>query len=258
MNFMKQILSAMVVVFLLSACSSTKKITTMEPSLYQKWDLKVLNGNNITAEYMKPVYVEFNEAESKIYGSGGCNRFFSDFTKTGQSITFQPIGSTKMSCGNEADKFEQEFLQSLAKVNNYKFEDNMLLLLSNAEVIARLEQSHAVPDDMAGTWQLFYITGRRIAFQGLYPDKKPMMTFQTGSGDFSANTSCNSLQGSFNGKKGEKLFNLGAMTLMSCPGEGEQAFVDQLKIADAYQVSGDTLTFLYKDIPNMKFVKTNQ
>lgn len=258
MNFMKQIVSVMFAVFLLTACSTSKKVTTMGPSLYHKWDLKVLNGNNITAQHMKPIYLEFNESESKIYGSGGCNRFFGNFTKTGQSIAFQSIGSTKMSCGNDADKLENEFLQALGKVNSYKFEDNTLMLMSNAEVIARLEESHAVPDDMAGTWELFYITGRKIAFQGLYPDKKPVMTFQTGSSEFYANTSCNSLQGSYNGKKGGKLFNPGAMTLMSCPGEGEQAFLDQLKIVDAYQVSGDTLTFLFKDIPNMKFVKANQ
>lgn len=230
----------------------------MGPSLFQKWQLKTLNGNDITGDYMRPVFIEFTQDGSKVSGSAACNRFFGTYTLSGTALNFSQMGSTKMFCDDASNKLETEFLRSLEKVNNYRIENNSLILLGNAEVIARFDSFNPAPDELAGTWQLFYITGRRIAFEGLYPDRKPFIKFKQGAGEFASNTSCNSLMGTYNGKKGEKLLNLGAMTLMACPGEGEQAYLDQLKEVDRFQVSGDTLTFFYKDIPNMKFVKTEQ
>ena len=35
-----------------------------------------------------------------------------------------------------------------------------------------------------GSWQLTYISGPRIAFDGLYPDKKPMLVIDQGEGRY--------------------------------------------------------------------------
>lgn len=230
----------------------------MQPDLAQKWDFKVLNGTPVTGQYMKPVFIEFNTAKSEVHGSAACNSFFGSYTMAGRSLTFGPLASTKMYCDDASNKLESEILQSLAKVNNYKFDGDTLVLMSHAEVIARLEVHHAAPDELAGKWDLFYITGRRITFEGLYPRNKPFITFHQGQSAFSANTSCNSMNGTYNGKKGEKLLKLGATTLMACEGEGEPAFVDQLKQVETYEVHGDTLVFYYDNIPTMKFLKENQ
>lgn len=254
---MKKTFTILAATLFMVACSSSKQTTIMGPDLYQKWDVKVLNGNDISGVFSRPVYIEFNQEESRVSGSAACNRFFGSYTRSGNTIEFKPLASTKMFCDEVSNKFESEFLSSLQTVNNFKFDGNSLILLNNSEVIARLEESNAVPDELAGNWELFYITGRRIAFEGLYPEKKPFIRFQQGNADFSANTSCNSLMGSYKGGKKGELFDLGAMTLMACPGEGEQVFVDELKKVDAYLVSGDTLTFLSKDIPTMKFSKSN-
>ncbi len=39
-----------------------------------------------------------------------------------------------------------------------------------------------------GTWELNYISGRKITFEGLYPDKKPAISFDMSNKKFSGNT----------------------------------------------------------------------
>ena len=41
------------------------------------------------------------------------------------------------------------------------------------------------------TWELEFISGPRIAFEGLYPDKKPKITFNKDSKKAEGNNSCN-------------------------------------------------------------------
>lgn len=40
-------------------------------------------------------------------------------------------------------------------------------------------------------WELEYISGPRITFQGLFPDNKPMITFTKMSGMVNGNSGCN-------------------------------------------------------------------
>ncbi|WP_053056645.1 META domain-containing protein [Tenacibaculum mesophilum] len=41
------------------------------------------------------------------------------------------------------------------------------------------------------TWELEYISGPRIAFQGLYPNKKPTISFNKETQKVEGNNSCN-------------------------------------------------------------------
>lgn len=48
-----------------------------------------------------------------------------------------------------------------------------------------------------GTWDLNYISGIRIAFDGLYPEKKPTISFNLSSNELSGNTTCNGFTSKF-------------------------------------------------------------
>lgn len=122
------------------SCSHSKKVTSSDASLFQKWDLVSVNGQNITGSYRNPVYIEFDESQSRVSGSSGCNRYFGPFTKKGASIKFGPLAGTKMLCDDASNKLETVFLEVLGKVDAYKIEDNELLLLNNKEVVARFLQ----------------------------------------------------------------------------------------------------------------------
>lgn len=112
---------------------------------------------------------------------------------------------------------------------------------------------------LEGTWQLNYITGPRIAFEGLYPDKKPTITFNLKEDKVSGNNSCNQYFGALNvdGKKINFTDAKMGMTMMACPGEGDNVYMKTLEKIDSYSISedGKTLNFIMGDIAMMRFEK---
>ena len=54
------------------------------------------------------------------------------------------------------------------------------------------------PSKLNGTWELNYIAGSSMDFKDLYPNKKPMITFQVAEGKVNGNTGCNTFIGSLN------------------------------------------------------------
>lgn len=246
-----------VAAILMASCSSTRVPANMsEPSLFQKWDLISLRGENVTARDHKSIFIEFSDSTNKASGSGPCNRFFSTFTRNDHNLKLSSIGSTKMACiNNEYNRLELSFFECLQKTDSYAFEDGKLLLKADGKTLAEFESHNPTPDTLSGKWELFYISGRKIAFQGLYPDARPTLTFTAGSNDISGFTSCNSMSAKYVAKKGKPLFKPGVMTLMACPGEGEQVFMETFKKIDDFNVKDDTLTLFVKSIPMMKFKK---
>lgn len=112
---------------------------------------------------------------------------------------------------------------------------------------------------LEGTWELNYITGPRIAFDGLYPDKKPTIIFDLKQNKVAGNNSCNQyfgtlkVEGNTINFKDAKM----GMTMMACPGEGENVYMKTLEKIDSYSISedGKTLNFLMGDIAMMRFEK---
>lgn len=107
------------------------------------------------------------------------------------------------------------------------------------------------------TWQLDYISGPRIAFEGLFPDKKPQITFDQETQQVSGNAGCNGYSASYtlNGKAisfGEP----GPATLMFCEGGGERQFLNMMQKVNAYSIDDEgRLNLLLDDIPMLRFVK---
>jgi heat shock protein HslJ len=55
------------------------------------------------------------EAEGRVFGHGGCNRYFGSCNVEGDRISFSAMGSTMMYC-QDTMEIEYAFLQSLALV----------------------------------------------------------------------------------------------------------------------------------------------
>lgn len=108
------------------------------------------------------------------------------------------------------------------------------------------------------TWELEYITGPRIAFNGLYPDRKPKITFNKATNNVEGNASCNGYRAEYtlNGNKitfGEP----GPTTMMYC-GEGEQTFLNTIKKVNTYSFNEDgKLVLMMDDVAMMTFKKSN-
>lgn len=107
------------------------------------------------------------------------------------------------------------------------------------------------------TWELEYISGPRIAFEGLYPNKKPQLTFDQKEKRVYGNNGCNGYSAPYtlNGKTltfGEA----GPATMMFCEGGGEQQFLKQIKLITSYSIDKDgKLNLIQGDIPMMRFKK---
>ena len=109
---------------------------------------------------------------------------------------------------------------------------------------------------LEGNWELNYISGARIAFNGLFPNEKPNISFDAAKGEVHGNTSCNGFTSktTINGNK-ISISEPGPMTMRYCDGGGEKPFLDMLKKVTSYNVNGNTLTFIQGDIAVMRFTK---
>jgi heat shock protein HslJ len=107
------------------------------------------------------------------------------------------------------------------------------------------------------TWQLEYISGPRIAFEGLYPNKKPQITFNATTKNVSGNSGCNGYSAKYtlNAKRisfGEP----GTTTMMFCEGGGEKTFLQMIKQVDNYSIGTDGKLNLNKgEVSIMRFKK---
>ena len=106
------------------------------------------------------------------------------------------------------------------------------------------------------TWELEYITGPRIAFQGLYPDEKPAITFNKSTNIVTGTSSCNGYNAAYkmNGKMIS--FDDPAVTTMRYCGDGESVFLKTMKEVTNYRMTNDgKLELLMNDVVMMRFKK---
>lgn len=113
------------------------------------------------------------------------------------------------------------------------------------------------PLKLNGSWELADIPGARISVAGLYPNKKPVITFDVNDNKFVGNTSCNNFSGLLVVYGNKINFNKSmAMTKMICQGEGETTFVDALKKIDTYTVNADnTLSLQAGGLETLRLIK---
>lgn len=132
-----------------------------------------------------------------------------------------------------------------------------LMALSACNTLKNSVEASSDLSKLGGTWELDYVSGRRIAFNGLYPGQKPQLTFNLSEKIVSGNSSCNSFSGKLNADDTSINFNEPlVLTKMACPGEGERVFLETLKKVNKYTINGDTtLNFLMGDIAIMRFKK---
>ncbi|TAF69767.1 MAG: META domain-containing protein [Flavobacterium sp.] len=139
---------------------------------------------------------------------------------------------------------------------------NSLLLAFLVLVIAACTSTKNTtnsPNSIQGEWVLTYISGPRIAFDGLYPGQKPSINFDVDGQKVFGNNSCNSYTGklNINGDKINFKESKIAMTMMACQGNGDRVYMDMLEKIDSYTITenGKVLSFIGNSVPLMRFEK---
>jgi putative lipoprotein len=88
----------------------------------------VLEDTEITAA--------FDSENGQVTGSAGCNSYFGGYELKGNELSLTgPIGSTMMSCGEEIDQQEIEYLQILQDAESYEIDGNQLQINSGDKVL---------------------------------------------------------------------------------------------------------------------------
>ncbi|WP_433832494.1 META domain-containing protein [Flavobacterium anhuiense] len=134
-----------------------------------------------------------------------------------------------------------------------------LVFFSSFLISCKCAKTDAV-SKLDGNWELNYISGPQIAFEGLYPNKKPNIKFNTKENQVSGNASCNSYTGKLvvEGNKIDFTQPMAVTKMMCLDGlQGEQTYLNTLQKITSYDITDDgkTLNFISGDIAMMRFTK---
>lgn len=250
--------------FLCGACGNTKKATqpneassamTTTSIAGKKWKLIELNGQPVADRINnKEPFIEFNDADKRYTASGGCNGLGGTYSVTDKGrIAFSQGMSTMMACENMT--IENQLKEVFGNADNFTVNNNILSL--NKARMAPLARFQAIDNSntasqLNGTWEVDYISGPRIAFDGLYPDKKPTITFNLPDTVATGNSSCNNFRSSVKIEGSNIKFGMPASTRMACPGAGESTFFKTLASINKFGISGNTLNLIMGDIAVMR------
>jgi heat shock protein HslJ len=266
---MKKILyySALGCLLSLNACSSLKKPNSPAEDQHtvsnelitdKKWKLIELSGNAVTDKINeKEPFILLQTADGRYSASGGCNGLGGTFTLQGNNqIKFTQGMSTMMACENM--DIETGLNKALVAADNYTVNGDILSLnKARMAPLARFQAMKAGTEShvLNGSWELNYVSGARIAFDGLYPGKKPTITFKLPDTKASGNSSCNNYNITFSIDGNNIKFGDPMSTKMACEGNGEAAFFNTLKTVSKYSVDGKTLNLIMGDIAVMRLEK---
>lgn len=217
----------------------------------KKWQLIEVNGKAVAAEINGRIpYLQLDE--TRYSANGGCNGIGGELTleKNGK-IKFSKGMSTMMACPDMS--IERALSAALLSTDNYTVDGN-ILNLNKAKMapLAKFRLLTADQQDISGSWELDYISSARIAFEGLYPHRKPTMNFSAKEGKVNGNSSCNNYNATFKTAGNKISFGPIMSTKMACEGNGEATFFSTLEKVNTYSVSGNTLTFIMGDIAVMR------
>lgn len=254
------LLTSLAIIIVAAGCHNTKEVST-GPSvgseiLYKsKWYLSEVQGENVNAGNGNYAHLLFSPGQpNKVTGSTGCNRLNGSFDLSGENfIKFSPLASTRMACPGNT---EAKFISALGQANNWNIVNDQLLLSTGKILLAKFNAVSMEMDKLSGTWDLNYLSGQRITFDGLYPDKKPTISFNFSQKVLSGNTTCNGFTSKYTVTGNNIKFADALKTMIFCEGGGEEAFLNMLKKVNKYALTDEnTLAFLIDDVAVMRFAK---
>ncbi|MBZ4190974.1 META domain-containing protein [Niabella beijingensis] len=251
---------------LLWACNSPKQSssgnqpedsTAAAPRITEKkWKLIELAGKPVQDKINdKEPFLQLAEADQRFSASAGCNGLGGTYElRDNGRVRFKMGMSTLMACDHM--EMEQGLTKALEAADNYTISgDTLSLNKARMAPLARFRYAGGGTENNAlnGTWELNYISGPRIAFEGLYPRKRPTITFQLPQTSASGNSSCNNYNIAFTIDGNSIQFKDPASTKMACEGTGEATFFNTLKTVNRFDVVDGTLHFIMGDIAVMRF-----
>jgi heat shock protein HslJ len=227
-----------------------------------EWHLVEVSGVPVSplAGERRP-FIRFDAAKKQATGFAGCNNFFGSYELEGSSLTFGPMGATRMFCEGESGEVEMRFMQALEQTRTGELRENTLILLKNGKVLARFARDRG--NDSATVGEL-EITGTIWQWvQTLYNDdtkaapadpKNYIVQFQE-DGTINVKADCNQKGGTYFAEGKRLSLKITHSTMAACPeGSLEDEFVRGLSGGAIYFIKdGHLYIDLKYDSGTMKF-----
>ena len=239
---MKHVISMLLVTLLISCSTGNKVKETAKDTLYQKWELSVLDGKEVTGNL--PIYIELTE-DNKVSGFVGCNQLTGTYVIENKSqIKFNQLATTRMACPEMEMEMERQVLELLNTADNFTIDNGKLML--NIGRRAPLATFNAMSDNeiLNKYWKLIKLEGAPVQMAANQEREQYFMLKSDGS--ISGFAGCNQFNGQYELTEGNRISidkNL-AMTLKACPDVDvdESAFMKVFDQTDNYTINGDTLS----------------
>ncbi|MBO9634114.1 MAG: META domain-containing protein [Chitinophagaceae bacterium] len=144
MKILSIVLSGIAVTLAIAACNSSMNATGGTSHKLEGSSWKLTGLSTITGELPKtPREVTMRLDTGRVYGSGGCNRYFGAYTLNGSSLKFNGVASTKMFCQG-AMEVEDGLMQSFNNTDGYFISGKRLALLKGTDTLARFEVTKTI------------------------------------------------------------------------------------------------------------------
>lgn len=101
---------------------------TLEQLQNTRWLLEDLSGTGVMDNLQTTL--EFGEG-NRIYGNGGCNRYFGQIATENNQLAVGPIGATRKLCPPAIMNQEDRFTEALRSANRIVIDGPFLLIYSN-------------------------------------------------------------------------------------------------------------------------------
>ena len=103
-----------------------------------QWYLTEVGGSPVSpmADDKQP-HILLDPAQKRATGFAGCNHFFGSYELDGFSLTFGPMGATRMACPDLETGLEASVFNALESARKWKKTSGDLLLLDGDAVLAR-------------------------------------------------------------------------------------------------------------------------
>lgn len=235
---MKYIINLVLIAFLVSCGTVSKEKEMNKSTLYNKWELSILNGEQVKVK--QPIYIQLNE-DKTVSGFIGCNRITGTFSVENKSnIKFNQLATTRMACPEM--KLENNVLKLLNTANSFTIKNGKLTLNTSNTLVATF---YKMSDNKIVNkyWKLKKLEGNSI--QMAANQEREQYFILKSDGSITGFAGCNHFNGNYELAEGNRISiqkNM-AVTLKACPNVivNESAFLKVFELADNYTINGDTL-----------------
>lgn len=220
----------------------------------RRWTLTQVSG---AAVGDVNAYIEIGASGRRFTGNTGCNLMNGSVRLRGSTIRFGAVVTTRRACFRKPAEVEGALLTALRDTNRFSVNRGRLRLFAGRRLLAEFSSGNRRDDTndeppVTGTldlgdrkWVLSEIARAPIP----KVQEEAFIVFDPVKGSAGGNTSCNVFGGSYKTNGGRLSITDTISTMRACIEDErmdiERKFLDALKQADRYQISGDRL-MLYR------------